>query len=110
MLTYRQLCAIINKGDIMVSINFIISKKQFCKALEKFPHYLTDKRININGYLFNYLEFKNFILISTVYLFSKNYDKEIFKSYLKFINKVFGIKEESLKIFIAEIFGRWDYN
>ena len=92
----------------MISINFIISKKHFCKILEKYPHYITDKRMYINGYLFKYLEIKNFILISTDYLFSKNCDKEKLMGYLKLINKIFRVKGKDLKIFNSEIFGRWD--
>lgn len=90
----------------MYTINFTVTKKQFCKSLEHYPHFISENRIYIDGYLFNYLEVKNYIVISTVYLFSKVLDDYLSKLYIKSINKVFGVQECDLKIFNKEILGR----
>ncbi len=83
----------------MFTLNFVVSKKEFCKSLEHYPHFFSENRIYIDGYLFDYLELKNSVIISTVYLFSKILDEYLLKLYIKLINNVFGVQECDLKFF-----------
>lgn len=79
----------------MFTLNFVLSKKEFCKDLEKFKCFHNGKRFYYRQCLFNYFETNNTVVISTAYLFNENHDF-ILEKYYKIIDTLFNLKKQDI--------------
>lgn len=79
----------------MFTLNFVVSKKEFCKVLERYKCFYNEKRFYFWQCLFNYFEVNKSIVISTAYLFNEKHDF-ILEKYYSIIDTLFNLKKQDI--------------